>query len=54
MTPRVKDRVFGMGHEVQYVKVKHNFGYHLRYWWEFGAVDRTQGQILTFTLVKPF
>jgi hypothetical protein len=54
VNPGVRDRVFGIGPEVHYFSPKHNFGYHLRYWWEFGAVDRTQGQILTFTLVKPF
>lgn len=54
VTPKVLDRAFGIGPELQFFSPKHNFGYHFRYWWEFGVRDRTEGQILTFTLVKPF
>ncbi|MEX2185193.1 MAG: transporter [Pirellulales bacterium] len=49
-----RDRVFGIGPEVQYFSTKYKFGYHLRYWWEFGARDRSQGTIATLTIVKPF
>jgi hypothetical protein len=50
----VLDRAFGMGPEIQYFSTKYNFGYHFRYWWEFGVVDRTEGSIATLTIVKPF
>jgi hypothetical protein len=50
----VKDRAFAIGPEVQCFFPKYKFGYHLRYWREFGVIDRTQGTILTLTIVKPF
>jgi hypothetical protein len=50
----VKDRAFAIGPEIQCFFPKYKFGYHLRCWKEFGVVDRTQGAIFTFTLVKPF
>jgi hypothetical protein len=49
-----RDRVFGVGPEVQYFSQKYKFGYQFRYWWEFDARDRTQGTIATLTIVKPF
>jgi hypothetical protein len=50
----VHDRVFAAGPEINYFSPKYKLGYNFRAWWEFGAVDRTQGQIITLTLVKPF
>jgi hypothetical protein len=50
----VRDRVFAMGPEVQYFSTDYNFGYHFRFWREFGAVDRPEGTIATLTIVKPF
>jgi hypothetical protein len=49
-----RDRVMGIGPEIQYFSPKYKFGYHLRYWWEFDARDRSQGTIATLTIVKPF
>jgi hypothetical protein len=49
-----RDRVYGIGPEIQYFSTKYKFGYHLRYWWEFDARDRSQGTIATLTIVKPF
>ena len=50
----VRDRSFAIGPEVHYFFVEQKFGIHLRAWWEFGARDRAQGEIITLTLVKPF
>jgi hypothetical protein len=50
----VHDRIFGIGPEVQYFSTALKLGYHLRAWWEFAARDRTQGEIITLTLIKPF
>jgi hypothetical protein len=50
----VHDRSFAAGPEVQYFSPTFNVGYHLRAWWEFGVRDRTQGEIITLTIVKPF
>lgn len=52
--PNVRDRAFAMGPEVQYFSTEYNLGYHFRCWHEFGVVDRPEGVIATFTLVKPF
>lgn len=49
-----RDRVYGIGPEVQYFSMKYKLGYHFRYWWEFDARDRSQGTIATLTIVKPF
>jgi hypothetical protein len=49
-----KDRAYGIGPEIQYFSTKWKWGYHLRHWFEFGARNRTEGEITTFTLVKPF
>jgi hypothetical protein len=50
----VHDRAFAAGPEVQYFSTTLNVGYHLRAWQEYGVRDRTQGQIITLTIVKPF
>jgi hypothetical protein len=50
----VHDRAFAAGPEVQYFSPALKLGYHLRSWWEFGVRDRTQGEIITLTIVKPF
>lgn len=50
----VLDRVYGAGPELQYFSPQLNLGCHLRHWWEFGARDRPEGTITTFTIVKPF
>jgi hypothetical protein len=50
----VHDRAFAAGPEVQYFSPELKLGYHLRAWWEFGVRDRTQGEIITLTIVKPF
>jgi hypothetical protein len=49
-----RDRVFGIGPELQYFSPTYKFAYHFRYWWEFEARDRSQGTIATITIVKPF
>jgi hypothetical protein len=50
----VHDRAFAAGPEVQYFSPTLKVGYHLRSWWEFGVRDRTQGEIITLTIEKPF
>jgi hypothetical protein len=50
----VRDRVYGIGPEINYFSPKLNLGYNLRYWWEFEAVDRPQGTIACLTIVKPY
>jgi len=50
----VRDRSFAIGPEVHYFFVEQKFGFHLRAWWEFGVRDRSQGEIITLTFVKPF
>jgi hypothetical protein len=50
----VHDRVYGIGPEINYFSPKYKLGYNLRAWCEFAARDRTEGQIITMTLVKPF
>jgi hypothetical protein len=50
----VHDRAFAAGPEVQYFSPTLKVGYQLRSWWEFGVRDRTQGEIITLTIVKPF
>jgi hypothetical protein len=50
----VHDRVYALGPEINYFSTHYNLGYNLRAWWEFGARDRTEGQIITLTLIKPF
>lgn len=49
----VRDRAFGIGPEIQYFSPKYKFGYHFRFWWEFGTRDRSEGTIATLTFVKP-
>jgi len=49
-----EDRAYALGPEIQYFNPKWKLGYHIRHWWEFGAENRTEGAITTFTLVKPF
>lgn len=50
----VHDRAFAIGPEVNYFSPTLKLGYHLRAWREFGVKDRTQGEIITLTIVKPF
>jgi hypothetical protein len=50
----VHDRVFAAGPEINYFSTRYKLGYNFRAWWEFGARDRTEGEIITLTLVKPF
>jgi hypothetical protein len=50
----LRDRVFGVGPEIQYFFPEYGFGFQLRHWREFGAKDRSEGSITTLTLVKPF
>lgn len=50
----VRDRVFGVGPEIQKFFPDYGFGVQLRHWREFGAEDRSEGSITTLTLVKPF
>jgi len=54
VNPTVRDRVFAVGPEIQYFSAKYKLAYQFRYWWEFAARDRAEGQIMCFTLVKPF
>jgi hypothetical protein len=49
----VRDRAFGIGPEIQYFSPELKVGYHFRFWWEFDAVDRSEGTIATLTIVKP-
>lgn len=49
-----RDEAYGIGPEIQYFSTKWKCGYHIRHWWEFGAENRTEGEITTFTIVKPF
>jgi hypothetical protein len=51
---RIVYRVYGIGPEINYFSPKYKLGYNLRAWCEFGARDRTEGQIITLTLIKPF
>ena len=50
----LRDRSFAIGPEVHYFFPEQKVGLQFRTWWEFGARDRSQGQITTLTLVKPF
>ncbi len=52
--PSTHDRIFGIGPEIHYFLPKYGFGIQFRHWTEFGGRDRSQGQITTLTLVKPF
>jgi len=49
-----RDRVYGLGPEIQYFSTEYGLGFQLRHWREFGAKDRSQGSITTLTLLKPF
>ena len=50
----VHDRVFAVGPEISYFMPTVKLGLSLRSVWEFGAVDRSEGNISTLTIVKVF
>lgn len=52
--PKTRDRIFGIGPELHYFFPSYGFGIQFRHWSEFGARDRSEGQITTLTLVIPF
>jgi hypothetical protein len=45
---------FAAGPEVNYFSPALKLAYQLRAWQEFGVRERTQGQIITLTFIKPF
>ena len=50
----VHDRVFAVGPEISYFIPALKLGLSLRSSWEFGAVDCSEGNITTLTIVKVF
>jgi hypothetical protein len=52
--PDFLDRAYAVGPEIQMFFPKHNFGFHFRYWREFGVRNDTEGDIATLTIVKPY
>lgn len=48
--PLVKDQVYAVGPEVSVVLPANRLIFHLRSLWEFGAEDRSQGNLTNFTL----
>ncbi|MDD4072899.1 MAG: transporter, partial [Desulfobacterales bacterium] len=50
----VHDRVYGIGPEVSVFLPNLKLGLTLRNQWEFGAVDRSEGNMTTLVLTKTF